>query len=332
MSIDLISNGESGLSARNKINGAIDQLNSGSFDIVYATNNGNGTNYSVGDDIWIGDVNIANTMQLKGQQNATKAYIKFGSGSSNPIVGSSNNGKLEITGSLSVTFGITGSLFGTSSYALLANTASYVQTAQTASYVVLAQTASYVLNAVSASYATTSSYVNPLSQDVIITGSLTITGSNQDLYLYGRKQFNYGVFQNNTTLSGSANVSHSFKLDTTDESHEINIVSGSQITFTNAGVYDIQFSAQVAQGAGSAIIYIWFKRNGTNIPESATVLDVASNKFVVAAWNFMKTFNAGDYVELAWQSDQNSTTFPFIPASGNIPTVPSIIVTVTQVR
>ena len=84
----------------------------------------------------------------------------------------------------------TGSLFGTSSFATSASqavTASYVQTAQTASYVLSAsyalsssqaQTASYVLNAVSASYALstsqaqTASYVNPLNQDVIITGSL----------------------------------------------------------------------------------------------------------------------------------------------------------------
>ena len=50
----------------------------------------------------------------------------------------------------------TGSLQGT------AQTASYVQTAQTASYVQTAQTASYVTN---------------LNQNVIISGSLTITGS-----------------------------------------------------------------------------------------------------------------------------------------------------------
>lgn len=61
-------------------------------------------------------------------------------------------GSFGITGSLSVTQGITGSLLGT------ASTASYVTTAQTASYVTLAQTASYVASVVSSSYALTASY------------------------------------------------------------------------------------------------------------------------------------------------------------------------------
>ena len=65
---------------------------------------------------------------------------------------------------------------GTASFAL---TASYfsgsISNAVSASY---AQTASYVLNAVSSSYTATASYVNPLYQDVIITGSLLVTQSH----------------------------------------------------------------------------------------------------------------------------------------------------------
>jgi len=57
---------------------------------------------------------------------------------------------------------LTGSVFGTASWATQASTASYVVTAQTASYVATAQTASSV---------------SPLIQTVIISGSLFITGS-----------------------------------------------------------------------------------------------------------------------------------------------------------
>jgi hypothetical protein len=125
---------------------------------------------------------------------------------SNPI---SRDGNVEITGSLNVTNGITASLYGTASWAensltasyiTLAQTASYVENAQTASYVLQAtsasyantasyvenaQTASYVLNAISssyspnalsASYSVTASYVNPLYQQVLISGSLNLDG------------------------------------------------------------------------------------------------------------------------------------------------------------
>ncbi len=79
-----------------------------------------------------------------------------------------------VTGSLTVTQGITGSLYGTSSWALNAQTASYVESAQTASY---------ILNAVSASFAQTASYLLgyispfPFSGSAQITGSLGVTGS-----------------------------------------------------------------------------------------------------------------------------------------------------------
>ena len=73
----------------------------------------------------------------------------------------------QITGSLSVQDGITGSLLGTASYANQALSSSYTISssyalsssyASTASYVQNAQTASYVLNAVSSSYVLSSSY------------------------------------------------------------------------------------------------------------------------------------------------------------------------------
>lgn len=71
------------------------------------------------------------------------------------------NGGLTI-GAGTITGNVTGSLFGTASWATNASTASYVVTANTASYVATAQTASSV---------------SSLVQTVIISGSLFVTGS-----------------------------------------------------------------------------------------------------------------------------------------------------------
>ena len=87
------------------------------------------------------------------------------------------NGGLTI-GAGTITGNVTGSVFGTASWATQASTASYVVTANTASY---------VLNAVSSSFASTASYVataqtassvSPLIQTVIISGSFFVTGSS----------------------------------------------------------------------------------------------------------------------------------------------------------
>jgi len=90
------------------------------------------------------------------------------------------SGSIDVSGSLTVNNGITGSLYGTSSWAV---TASYVENAQTASYVlnaINAVTASYILNAVSSSYSATASYYQETDPIFVAkSGSLATTGSNQ---------------------------------------------------------------------------------------------------------------------------------------------------------
>lgn len=61
--------------------------------IIESTNNGNGTNFKVGDDAWIGDINLANTLRIKGQQDSTKGYIVFGD-SDGKTLGRSGTGAL----------------------------------------------------------------------------------------------------------------------------------------------------------------------------------------------------------------------------------------------
>ena len=47
-------------------------------DQVFSTSNGSGTNFKVGDDAWVGDINLANTISVRGQQNPANGYIAFG--------------------------------------------------------------------------------------------------------------------------------------------------------------------------------------------------------------------------------------------------------------
>jgi len=87
------------------------------------------------------------------------------------ITSGSING-IVVTGSLNVSSGITGSLFGTASWAENAQTASYVQLAQTASYY---DETDPIFTAKSGSFATTGS--NVFIGNQTITGSLTITSN-----------------------------------------------------------------------------------------------------------------------------------------------------------
>ena len=167
-----------------------------------------------------------------------------------------------------------------------------------------------------------------------ITGSLQISGS---LYYNGHKQYNYGQFYDMTTQSGSSGSIQSMKLNTTDLSEGVSIVSGSQIKVENAGVYNLQFSAQLENTVNTNIVFnIWFAKNGNSIPNSNTHIDVARAQSaqlgkVPAAWNFLSHLDDNDYLEIKWTCNDTGGILHYDAGTPSIPATPSVIVTITQI-
>ena len=163
------------------------------------------------------------------------------------------------------------------------------------------------------------------TQNVDISGSLTVNGN---------KQYNYGSFYNTSSITLTANTSQSLAFTTIDEASGFTL-SGSnneQIKATNAGTYNLQFSAQLDQGANSANYYIWLKKNGSNVANTAGKDTIAANHSDITSWNYVVSLAANDTLELVIQSDANNSSVAYIAASGNIPAAPSVIATITQVK
>jgi hypothetical protein len=106
-----------------------------------------------------------------------------------------------------------------------------------------------------------------------------------------------------------------------------------RVYITQTGVYNIAFSAQLDKtGGGADSVFIWIRVNGQNVAHSASKVVInGSNDEVVAAWNWVLTLTNKDYIELAWQSPDTRVVLLAVPASGNIPEIPSVILTVTWV-
>jgi hypothetical protein len=79
------------------LNQAVLTTSTPTFDYVITSNNANGTNIRLGDDTWIGDINIANTFRVTGLQDATQGYIVFGN-SNTTALGRSGTGALTYGG------------------------------------------------------------------------------------------------------------------------------------------------------------------------------------------------------------------------------------------
>ena len=208
------------------------------------------------------------------------------------------SGSQQITGSLNVSQGITGSLFGTASYV----TGSIFTGANPA---------------LTSSNALTASYVNPLVQSVIITGSLITTGSNKligDTSLTGSlnitgstTQIGNNTLLGNTVLSGSIGISGSSTIQGTTSMTGSLLITGSTTQVGNNTLLgntllsgSITISGSVTPGNLSASVNIFgdtamtgflrFNPYSTNIDTSIS----ASYIFVSGSTNDLYFSQNGD--------------------------------------
>ena len=73
------------------------------FDTMILANNNNGRNLRIGDDAWIGDVNLSDTIAIRGAFNAANAYIVFGNADATSL-GRAGSGPLTYGGGFAATY------------------------------------------------------------------------------------------------------------------------------------------------------------------------------------------------------------------------------------
>lgn len=171
------------------------------------------------------------------------------------------------------------------------------------------------------------------------SGTSGTSGSSGTSGVNGAASGYLGSFYDTTNQTGVAGSVLTMGLNNSDPwNNGVSIVSGSQITIANPGVYNIAFSAQMVKNSGNTAthIHIWLAQNGTTVPISGSQIGFPSNSvYVVPAWNFFfKTTTANEYVQLKWEINSNADNAIVMTsalATGNIPAIPGLIVTVNQV-
>lgn len=149
----------------------------------------------------------------------------------------------------------------------------------------------------------------------------------------------YGVFIDTTDQTAAANTATPMEFATEEEANGISVVNDgsgnpTKITFDVAGTYNIQFSAQFAHSGGSdADLDVWFRKNGTDLADSNSKFTIKGGHEFVAAWNYVATLAANDYVQIMWSTPDTGVTIEHFAAgtSPTRPVVPSTILTVTPV-
>ena len=189
-------------------------------------------------------------------------------------------------------------------------------------------------------YSTDSTINGAASSELLPGGSAIYSATSNTTWvtLQGYKQLpkkRYGSFYDNTTqTAASADTAYAVVFATTVAAYGVSIGSpASRVVVEDAGVYNFQFSAQVDNtSGGDQQLWIWARKDGTNVPDSASTLRIKGNDSeIVAAWDFMLSMSAGSYFELVWTSDSTNVVLLGQAATATIPAIPAVILTVNEV-
>ena len=134
--------------------------------------------------------------------------------------------------------------------------------------------------------------------------------------------------------TGSTSAATSVLLGTTAFSAGISIANNgsgnpTRITFAAAGTYMVAPSLQFSNSDSTDHdVTIWFRKNGTDIANSATVLSVpkaadGGNAFFQIV--LYEQVTASQYIEIMWLPANTAVTVDYIAAGAIAPAAPSVI-------
>ena len=138
-----------------------------------------------------------------------------------------------------------------------------------------------------------------------------------------------------TDQTGNVAAATAVTFDTDLTGTGISVVASTQITFAVAGTYMLAPSIQFKNADSSNHdATVWFRINGTNIANSATIVNVpkaADGGLTVFSLSIFETVTAGQYIEIMWLPEDVDVTIDFTAVGAIAPAIPSIICPVMRI-
>ena len=150
-----------------------------------------------------------------------------------------------------------------------------------------------------------------------------------------QQQF-YGEFSKTTDQTPAAtNTDYALTFDSTQISNGVTIGSPtSRIVVPESGLYQVDATVQISSGNSSPKnVWIWLRKNGTNVPNSARIVSIdINNGYVPIALMETISMAANDYIELMFAASDTAITIDNVAATAFAPAAPAVVLSVVQMQ
>ncbi len=150
----------------------------------------------------------------------------------------------------------------------------------------------------------------------------------------------YGIYLNTGDATGSTSAAK-VNLNVTDDENGITNSSGT-VTFDYWGIYKVTLCIQLTNNQNQDHdAKIWVKKNGSDLPNSASIVTVPSSHGGIAghflfAVDYLIEFDEGETFEIYWASTTTDVAIESIGATGAGftvgPEVPAVILNISKAR
>jgi len=172
-----------------------------------------------------------------------------------------------------------------------------------------------------------------LNNNANISGNVNVSGN---FYVEKNVSFivPYGQYADmNTETVASANTGYAFKFNQTEDDWMINkSIDGMNFSVMIPGDYEIILSVTTESSSANQVAYVWFEKNGVNVPRSATPYQFkATNAIALIPVSFIIDLNTTDKLRIMYGADSTSVIFPYLTNTSFSPEVPSVIMSMKYI-
>jgi len=150
------------------------------------------------------------------------------------------------------------------------------------------------------------------------------------------QQLYYGQFARTTDVTAAViNTAYPIEMNVTEVANGVTIgTPTSRLVAEFSGLYNFQVNFQLLSNSASAKnAWLWFRKNGVDIADSASVVTLSGNNEAKSAHksDFI-SLDAGEYVEMMFAVDNTGLFLDATAATAFAPAAPAVLVAVTQVQ